>query len=623
MMRLCAPRFGLSLLIALSLVWLAASAGFAQIPHQVTGPEGSVGPPEPGPGSIRVRILPAKEGDPVGGLPLVLYALQADGRPGLVSGDTDPGGEFLFTNLNNSPDVTYLIGTRNEEIPFGKRASFAPGETEALIEVQLQAVKSDASELEVTQVLWLIDWVGAQLLVQVAQQVENPSDSVVFIPEEDQMDRPPLFEVLLPSGMTEFLGASENLVRGEGGRSNVLYSYGPFYPGDQELRYGFLAEGQDEDGRVDVEQFLPGGALQAGVLLPPGLNPPEGTNWVDSGETLTVGEETYRRFDIPGVEPGGTQSFSFLPPPRSTDASTLRLTRADHWVDHDDTEVRVNSNVQLHVDGGLQLVRPDDAPLLHIDLPEGAEFQGLTTGSSAFGVSPGENGGLDINGPLPPGTSSVGYRFRLPAGDPTQLDLQMSKEVEMLNVLVADNGVVIESDRLHRQRPFKQGTRFYLHRQAYRVEPGERIGLALRPIASSGLSQNVARGAALLAGALAAIFLVAPLRTRRKEPLADESAIALSRERENVYESIRDLESDLETGKIGEEDYNLLRAELHASAVQMLRRQEELDAKSEATQTEEALSPAATRCSECNGVLEPGWKFCSHCGAPVPTGPLS
>ena len=90
-----------------------------------------------------------------------------------------------------------------------------------------------------------------------------------FIPEEDQMDRPPLFEVLLPSGMTEFLGASENLVRGEGGRSNILYSYGPFYPGDQELRYGFLAEGQDEDGRVDVEQFLPGGALQAGAVTAP------------------------------------------------------------------------------------------------------------------------------------------------------------------------------------------------------------------------------------------------------------------------------------------------------------------------------------------------------------------
>ena len=105
-------------LAALTLLSLCASAALGQIPQQVTGPDGSVGPPEPGPGSIQVRILPAQPGDPVGGLPLVLYALQPDGRPGLVSGDTDDAGEFLFTNLNNSPDVTYLIGTRNKKIPF-------------------------------------------------------------------------------------------------------------------------------------------------------------------------------------------------------------------------------------------------------------------------------------------------------------------------------------------------------------------------------------------------------------------------------------------------------------------------------------------------------------------------
>ena len=608
-------------LAALTLLSLCASAALGQIPQQVTGPDGSVGPPEPGPGSIQVRILPAQPGDPVGGLPLVLYALQADGRPGLVSGDTDDAGEFLFTNLNNSPDVTYLIGTRNKEIPFGQRTSFAPGQTETLIEVQLQPIKSDASELRVEQVLWLVDWVGARLLVQVAQQINNPSEQVIFIPEEIQGTQPPPIEIPLPSSMTEFLGASENLSRSEEGAEETVYSYGPFYPGDQELRYGFLAESQQENGRVEVEQRLPDGALRAAVLLPPGMKPPEAARWRDTGETMTVGEEEYRRFEIPSIEPGGSQLFSFLPPPRSQDASNLRLTRSDYWIDHDDTEVRINANVQLHVDGDLQLISSDDVPLLHIDLPEGAEFQGLSTGSSAFGVTPGANGGLDVRGPLPPGSSSVGYRFRLPAGEQTRFDLQVSREVEMLNVLIADNGVVIESDRLHRQRPFKQGTRFYLHRQAYQVEAGEKISLALTPISGSGLSQNVARGLALLAGALAAIFLVAPLRTRRKEPLADESAIALERERENVYESIRDLENDLETGKIDKEDYGLLRAELHASAVQMLRQQETLDTQPKVEN--ETASPTRALCSECHGELEPDWKFCSHCGAPVPTGPPS
>ncbi|MEE3328425.1 MAG: zinc ribbon domain-containing protein [Myxococcota bacterium] len=611
------PCSRLSPILALVLILLGSGVAFAQIPQHVTAPEGSVGPPEPRPGSIQVRVLPAQPGDAVGGLPIVLYALQADGRPGLVSGDTDASGEFLFTNLNNSPDVTYLVGTRYREIPFGQRAGFVQGETEAQIEIQLQPIKSEASELEVAQVLWLVDWVGSRLLIQVAQQINNLSDHVLYIQEENRETTPPLFEVPLPSDMTDFLGASENLSRGDGAESDRLFSFGPFYPGEQELRYGFLVESQNEDGRVEVEQRLPQGAARAAILLPPGMEPPEGADWRDTGETLAVGEENYRRFEVPSVEPGGTQPLAFQPPPSSGDASALRLTRADYWVDHDDTEVRVNADVQFHVGGALQLVGSDEDPLLHIDLPEGAEFQGLTAGSSAFGVVPGKDGGLDVKGPLPPGPSSLGYRYRLPAGEETRLDLQVSKEVEMLNVLVADNGVVIDSERLHRQRPFKQGTRFYLHRQAYRVDPGEKIELALTPIGSSGLSQNAARVAALLAGVLAAAFLVAPLRTRRKEPLADETAIALSRERENVYESMSDLENDLETGKIDEDDYRLLRAELHATAVEMLRREENLELTA-AGEDDDAGVAVQTTCSECNGNLQTGWKFCSHCGAPVP-----
>ena len=79
--------------------------------------------------------------------------------------------------------------------------------------------------------------------------------------------------------------------------------------------------------------------------------------------------------------------------------------------------------------------------------------------------------------------------------------------------------------------------------------------------------------------------------------------------------------NDLETGKIDKEDYGLLRAELHASAVQMLRQQETLDTQPKVEN--EAGSPTRALCSECHGELEPDWKFCSHCGAPVPTGPPS
>lgn len=614
------PMLRLSLLVFFLLGWLASDIALAQIPHQVTAPEGSVGPPDPGAGSIRVRILPAVAGDEVGGLPVVLYALQPDGRPGLVSGDTDASGEFTFKDLSHAPDVTYLVGTRKEEVPFGRRMTFTEGELEAVIELQLQPIKDDGSELEVSQTLWLLDWIGSQLLVQVSQQIRNPSDHVLYVEEEDRENRDPLFEASLPSDLTEFLGASENLLQAEGNKKGNVYSFGPFYPGDQEIRYGFLAESQNQSGLVKIEQILPLGTAQAAVLLAPGMSPPQGASWTDTGEDIVIGEESYRRFETPAIEPGGSQTFAFQPPPSSSDTSALRVTRADYWIDHDDTEIRVNATLQLDVASPLRLIAGENESLLHIDLPSGAEFQNLTLGTSALGVVPSENGGLDVKGPLPAGPSSLGYRYRLPVRPNAALNLSISKEVEMLNVLVADNGVIIESERLHRQRPFKQGTRFYLHRQAYHVDPGEKVALRLTPIGSSGLSQNGARIAALLAGGLAAVFLVAPLRTRRKEPLAEDTSSALTRERESIYESIRDLQNDLETGKIEEAEYKVLHAELHASAVQMLRQEQSLAQPSTVPEETEAppSAPDAT-CPECNTRTQAGSRFCSHCGVAIET----
>jgi len=613
-------RLHISLFVALLLGWAVSSIAVAQMPHQVTAPEGSVGPPDPGVGSIRVRILPAKPGDDVAGLPVVLYALQPDGRPGLVSGDTNASGEFIFKNLNNSPDVTYLIGTRKDEVPFGRRMTFLSGEIEAVTEVQLQSVKDDASQIQVSQTLWLLDWIGSQLLVQVSQQITNSSDHVLYVKEEERKNRDPLFEVRLPPTLTEFLGASENLLQAEANETGPVYSFGPFYPGDQEIRYGFLAESREQDGVVEIQQTLPLGTAQAAVLLASGMEPPLGSAWTDTGENVVIGEESYRRFEAPAIEPGGSQVFAFQPPPSSSDSSALRVTRADYWIDHDDTEIRVNANLQLDVASPFRLMAGENESLLHIDLPEGAEFQGLTVGTSALGVVPSEKGGLEVKGPLPSGPSSLGYRYRLAVRPDTELNLSVSKEVDMLNVLVADNGVIIESERLHRQRPFKQGTRFYLHRQAYRVNPEENISIRLTPIGSSGLSQNGARIAALVAGGLAAIFLVAPLRTRRKEPLVEDESTSLTRERESIYESIEDLQNDLETGKIEEADYKALHAELHASAVQMLRQEQSL-AQPETVpgKTSAIQSQPDAICPQCKARAQAGWRFCAQCGAPVDT----
>ncbi|MAI78945.1 MAG: hypothetical protein CL917_08395 [Deltaproteobacteria bacterium] len=609
-------RYGL---LILALGWAVVSPAQSQIPQQVTSPStGQVGPPAPGPGVIRARVIAAEPGQTIDNLPLVLYALQPDGSPGLANAETNLSGEYVFTNLNNSPDVIYLLGTRIAEVPFGKRVVFQPGETEIDAAIQLQTVHAKRSALEISETRWLLDWIGDQLLVQVSQKITNRSDAVIFIQETDRDGQSPFFEARLPDEIAEFLGASEGLLRREGEESTFIDAWGPFYPGDQELRYGFLAKKSPGSDQVDVEQLVPSGAPVASVLIPTRLPTPGNEEWIDTGEILEIGDQNYRRFKIPAVQPGGIQKFSLTAPPSSADDSQLQVSRSDFWVDHDDTEVRVNAEITVEVDTDVRLLAAPGESLLHIALPPGAEFQGLAGSTGAFGVVPGEEGGLDVRGPLPPGTSTLGYRFRLPVRGEARLDLSLSKEVDLLNVLVADNGVVIDSDRLHRQRPFKQGTRFYLHRQAYQVNPGETISLTLTPIGSRGVSTNGARIAALLAGVLAAFFLATPLRTQRKEPLEDEAIGSLARERADIYESINDLEDDFQTGKVDESEYQSLRQELYASAVKLLQEEEALkNQKTDTTPTQNLESGTQKFCVECGQSLQPQWKFCAGCGSGV------
>ncbi|MFP6639178.1 MAG: hypothetical protein VCC04_02950, partial [Myxococcota bacterium] len=389
-------RCGSALPLGLALLFAFVTPTLAQIPHQVTGPTDSVGPPATGPGILRGQVVPAQAGDSVVGLPILLYALEPDGTPGLANTDTDVSGRFVFTNLSTQEGIVYLLGTRLGEVPFGRRVVFSPGQTELETEIQLQAIRDDASELRVSQTLWLLDWIGTRLLVQVSQQVTNPSDHVVFVSPGVRTNRPPVFEAQLPENMAEFLGASDGLSPSPSGPEAGLLSWGPFYPGEQELRYGFLIEAGEDGDPVAFEEVLTLGADRLAVGVRKGSSALEAGEWVDTGEPMTIGEVVYRRFESGPVEPGGRRRIALRPPPSSQDASTLRVVRADYWIDHDDTEIRVNAQLQLEVDTGSRLMAPPDQFLLHVDLPAGAELLGLTPSTALLGVAPGQRGGLDV-----------------------------------------------------------------------------------------------------------------------------------------------------------------------------------------------------------------------------------
>jgi hypothetical protein len=71
---------------------------------------------------------------------------------------------------------------------------------------------------------------------------------------------------------------------------------------------------------------------------------------------------------------------------------------------------------------------------------------------------------------------------------------------------------------------------------------------------------------------------VSPEREQAEERLSDEdrTRLALAEARDAAYESLRDLEHDLRTGKVSEPDYEAERDRLRAEAARALRELDQL-----------------------------------------------
>ena len=79
------------------------------------------------PHRFQCHALVMREFEHTAGLEVVLYALAADGTPGLSRGETGPDGEFSFTGVSGEPEIVYLVGVRYLDVPYGERLSFPPG----------------------------------------------------------------------------------------------------------------------------------------------------------------------------------------------------------------------------------------------------------------------------------------------------------------------------------------------------------------------------------------------------------------------------------------------------------------------------------------------------------------
>lgn len=624
--------------LALAGAWLAPSAS-AQAPagHASASGANSVPGLPPGDGRIVVEVVRRRDGGPQPDIDIALYALSPDGRPGLASGLSDAQGRFAFEDVSTEPGITYLAGAQFEGIPFGERVRFEPGTREQLARIEVIEASNEGPPLSVSESRVQVGWLGRHLLFEVTHMLQNPGETVRNVPKEARERTPALFETALPAEFIEFAEAAVGFASGLERDGTRLRFYGPLYPGQQDLRYRFTLAVPEADAgdagatrELRVEWLEPMGSGRLTVLTPTS-GPELVADDARERSVLEIEGEPFEATQLPPVAAGRPLALRLAVPPSRTDPAALRLERADYWIDNDDATVSVRAQVQLRVPPGPHLQASPDAPLLHIGLPEGARIDGISTEAQRMGLGPAADGGLDLLGPVPAGDSSLEFGYGLAAGaDGTaEVELRVDRPLPVLNVLVADNGVAIESDRLHRRRPFRQGTRNYLHRRAFQLDAGETVRLQLTPLEDRGAARSTSLAAMFVLAGGAAWFLVAPLRAHRRDRLAADDD-ATSREREMIYGAIRDLDHDLETGKIDGADHAELRARLRSQAIELARRERagpppsspEADRAAPPAQAAESAGASprpAAFCPHCGGAVQSGWRFCSHCGAELPS----
>ena len=121
-------------------------------------------------------------------------------------------------------------------------------------------------------------------------------------------------------------------------------------------------------------------------------------------------------------------------------------------------------------------------------------------------------------------------------------------------------------------------------------------------------------GFILLGAALA--FVSRPFWEKPKKGAKDSSTAQVSR-RESVLAALRDLDFDFKTGKVSEEDYRPLRAQLLAEAAQYVESEKNQDEKLEALIQARRKAPQKIKCEHCDAPIEADQHFCANCGSPV------
>ncbi len=589
-------------------------------------------PPDVPAGDARIegRVLQGAQDRPVPGVEVVLYALSADGTPGLRRVRSDANGAFTFDGVSSMANVAYLIGARHRDIPVpGGRVAFAPGQRRATADIRVADLTSDTSGVRLrTQTLRLFREAQG-LRIEETFELELPGDEIAYVPPRERRRRAPGLAATLPAGASDFqmpLGViPEGLVRAGAAQRY----FGPFYPGGQELTWSYRVASEEatEQGQRFRFEFTPAVGVETfSVLVPESAGAFDAPGLANAGR-VEDGGRTVTRFTA--AHPKLPLTFSLLAPPARVDPSAISVREVQIVLHADDAAISVSETHLVAASGDGLLLGTPATPLLRVPIPPGASDVRFGSEAPGLAFAPGPDGAVAVTGSLSPGEVPVQIAYRVPVSPAgARLARSFGAPVALLRIFVADTGRLLPaSPRLHRTKPVRTEDLNYLGLEAFDVEAGEEVNVALDPLPPrGGASPALARGLAALGGLALLAWVALPFRARAGSTASADAGEPRQAEREAIYQAIRDLDHDFETGKVSADDHARLRESLRLRAAALIRAEAsaaaravsgEMAGASHAPPATPAPADLVRACGQCGAATAPEHRFCPSCGAPL------
>lgn len=557
------------------------------------------------------QIVHTENSKAVANVKVVLYALPESGTPGLRSTTSDSNGAFQFLNISGSESVNYLVGARYADVPYpGEHFTFQEGDLEHQVNIRIYEITSNRDNLDQVAMNLRFDWLGQEVRVSETYLFKNSEDSTIYISDWQRNESDPILQTLLPDGAYDFSNAlgiqPEGIVRSA---SHIDY-YGPIYPGEQSLTFSYRLETQKNQLLTKI--YVPEGVHQVSLLTPT-KGPKLTSSLIEETSASTIHGTDFNRFIGPRPR-NGLLPISFELPPTDVGTENISITEISMVLDLDAVALRVRENHVLKVDGDKRIAAPLGDALLNISLPEGAREVRFATTNSGATMEAGAGNLLKLIGPLPPGETTLQLEYKLPVeGDSLTLRKRFNSPTPLLSVFASDDGYLkIDAGRLHRRRPAASLGRNYMHFEAFEVERHEEVKVELSNVSPRFHLPRPAFLVGIGVATMGVIFgITGPLlsKSRRvsgegpKESPQENELIALQW-------ALSDLDHDLETGKIDENDFYNLKRSLHDHI-------STISSQPSAQYNDEFEPP---RCTDCNAIVRANDKFCAACGIQLASG---